>query len=214
MKATRLFIVRHGQTAWNTEKVFRGTIDVPLNDQGFAEAAAVAKALAAEPVTFIYSSPLSRAVQTAKPLADIKGIKINEHAGLTDLNFGVWQGHKLDEVKAEYAELFQTWVERPHDCKIPGAETLAQAQIRALDACREIASVHPGQTVMAVSHRVVCKLLVLGLLGLGPDKFWNVQQDTAAINLFVMTSDTAIAFRINDTCHLAELANGRVTADF
>jgi hypothetical protein len=55
---------------------------------------------------------------------------------------------------------------------------------------------------------------VLGLLGLGPEKFWNVQQDTAAINLFVMASDRAVAFRINDTCHLAELSAGRVTADF
>jgi len=187
---------------------------VPLNDQGFAEAEAVGKALEKEPVSFIYSSPLSRAVQTAKPLAEIKGIEIASHQGSNDMNYGGWQGRKLADIQKEEADLYRAWVERPAECKIPGGETLGDVQRRAVDAWWEITRKHPDTTGMVVSHRVICKLLILGLMGLGPEKFWDLQQDTATINLFVMDSDRAIAYRINDTCHLDTLAQGRVTADF
>ncbi len=209
-----MFLVRHGQTTWNKEQVFRGTIDVPLNEQGFAEAEAVRKALDKEPISFIYSSSLSRAVQTARPLAEAKGIEVAMHSGFNDMDFGQWQGRKLEQVQAEEPELFRVWVEQPHECEIPGGETLVQVQRRAIDAWWEVARKHPDRTGLVASHRVVCKLLVLGLMGLGPEKFWDIYQGTAAINLFIMDDNHAVTYLVNDTCHLADLAEGRVTADF
>jgi len=194
--------------------VFRGTIDVPLNDQGFAEARRVGESLESEPVSFIYTSPLARAVQTAQPLADSTKTEIRNCDGFTDMNFGDWQGRKLEEIQAEEPETFGAWMESPQDCIIPNGETLAQVQRRALDSWWEITGKHPGETGMVVTHRVVCKLLILGLMGLGPEKFWNLRQDTANINLFAMESGTTVLHRINDTCHLATLSEGRVTADF
>jgi len=211
---TNIFLARHGQTAWNKEKVFRGSVDVPLNEQGMAEAEAVGKALQGEPVSFVYASPLSRAVQTAQPLAEKKGLRVVVHPGIKDMNFGAWERRKLADIEREQPRLFREWMERPHKCRIPGAETLGQVQKRALDAWREIAEKHPGETGLLVSHRVVCKLLVLGLMGLGPEKFWDIQQDTAAISLFAVEDGRAVVCRINDTCHLAGLGEGRVTADF
>ncbi len=209
-----MYLARHGQTAWNKEKVFRGSVDVPLNEQGLAEAGAVGKALEGEPVTFIYSSPLSRAAQTAQPLADAKKLEVVHHPGIKDMNFGSWEKRKLEDIEKEQPRLFREWVEKPHNCKIPGGEMLGEVQKRALDGWREIAEKHPGETGLLVSHRVVCKLLILGLMGLGPEKFWDIRQDTAAINLFEMENGRAVMCRINDTSHLAGLAEERVTADF
>lgn len=211
---TRLFIVRHGQTAWNKEKVFRGRVDVPLNEQGIKEAEAVAEALKNEDISVIYSSPLSRAVQTAEPTAKLKGLEIIKLDGITDMNFGVWEGRRLEDVEKEDMDKYRMWVERPAELLIPNGETLKEVQNRALNAVKEIIDKHPSQTVMLVSHRVVCKLLVLGLMGLGPDKFWNIQQDTACINLFAVKDGRTIMFKTNDTCHLIPLKSGMVTADF
>lgn len=211
---TRLFIVRHGQTAWNKEKVFRGRVDIPLNEQGFKEAEAVAEAIKHEKIAFIYSSPLSRAVQTAEPTAKMNGIETVKLEGITDMNFGVWEGRRLEDVEKEDSERYRLWVEKPHELEIPNGETLFQVQTRALKTIKEITKEHPNDSVMLVSHRVVCKLLVLGLMGLGPDKFWNVQQDTACINLFTIKEGRTIMFKTNDTCHLASLKSRMVTADF
>lgn len=211
---TKLYIVRHGQTAWNKEKVFRGRVDVPLNEHGFKEADAVGEALKDENISFVYASPLSRAVKTAEPTAKSRGIDVVNMDGIIDMNFGKWEGRPLEDVEKEDAGLFRVWVERPHELAVPGGETLSEVQDRAMKAVREIAERHPGETGMLVSHRVVCKLLVLGLMGLGPDKFWNVQQDTTCINLFLVENDRAVMLRVNDTCHLAGLKKGMVTADF
>lgn len=211
---TGIFLVRHGQTAWNKEEVFRGSIDVPLNQHGLSEALAVGTALKSQNISFIYSSPLSRAVATATPLAEIKNLKVIAHNGFVDMNFGKWEGRKLEDIEKEEPELFSTWKEKPENCKIPGGETLGEVQRRALDAFWEIARNHAGQTGMIVSHRVICKLIILGLLNLGPEMFWNLHQDTAAINYFIMDGNRSIVYRINDTCHLAALKEGAVTADF
>lgn len=213
-KMTRLFIVRHGQTAWNKEKVFRGRVDIPLNEQGVKEAEAVGKALKNENITLVYSSPLSRAVQTAEPTAKMRGLAIIRLEGITDMNFGVWEGRRLEDVEKEDSERYRMWVEQPHELAIPKGETLAEVQNRALNTVKEIVNKHPSESIMLVSHRVVCKLLVLGLMELGPDKFWNIQQDTACINLFAVKDGRTIMFKTNDTCHLASLKSGMVTADF
>lgn len=210
----KIYIVRHGQTAWNKEKVFRGRVDVPLNEQGLREAEAVGEALKNAGIGFVYASPLSRAVQTATPVAKRASLEVIRSDGIIDMNFGPWEGKRLAEVEKEDPERFRAWVERPEKLVIPGGETLDDVKDRAIKAIHEIAERHPDDTGMVVSHRVVCKLLVLGLMGLGPDKFWNIQQDTACMNLFLIRDGRATMFLVNDTCHLAGLKSGTVTADF
>lgn len=214
LNMAKIYIVRHGQTAWNKEKVFRGRVDVPLNDHGFKEADAVGEALKNANIMFVYSSPLSRAVQTATPTAKQAGLSVVNSEGIIDMNFGQWEGKRLDAVEKEDPERFRVWVERPDKLAIPGGETLRDVQNRAMAAIRDIVERHPDDTGMIVSHRVICKLLVLGLMGLGPDKFWNLHQDTACINLFLIKDGRTVAFLVNDTCHLAGLSAGMVTADF
>ena len=210
---TRIFLVRHGQTDWNQDKVFRGLADRPLSDAGRAEALAVGEALKDEPVDAIYASPLSRARQTVEPLARWKHKKIRPLPGVIDIDYGDWSGQADAAVAKAYPKLYKAWNRRPESVRFPHGESLALVAVRAMRALKAVAQAHPGRTVVVASHRVPCKVLALKLLGLPLSRFWDLRQDVAGINLFEYQPPRVIVHRLNDVCHLRELPQ-RITADF
>jgi broad specificity phosphatase PhoE len=210
---TRFFLLRHGQTVWNKETRFRGRKDVPLSDQGRLEAEALAEALAAEKIDACYASPLSRSMETLRPLAARLGREVVPLPEVVDLDFGEWEGWSLAEAEERRPELFAFWKQSPHLVTFPGGENLAQAQARSMRAISRLARAHPDQTVAVCSHRVICKLIVLGLLGLTPERFWAIRQDTACVNRFEYDPPTAILITLNETHHLNRLG-GTLRQDF
>jgi len=210
---TRIYLVRHGQTDWNKEKVFRGLADRPLSDAGRAEALAVSEALKDEPIDLIYASPLRRARQTVEPLARWKRKRIQTLPGVIDIDYGDWSGMADAAVEKAYPELYKAWKQRPAAVAFPRGESLAGVARRALAALKAVAQAHPGKTILVASHRVPCKVMALKLMGLPLSRFWDLRQDVACINLFEYQPPRAIVHLINDTCHLRTLP-GRITADF
>jgi broad specificity phosphatase PhoE len=210
---TRILLVRHGRTEWNKGEIFRGTVDIPLDDQGRREAACAREWLRSEKLDAAYASPLSRAMETARIILEPHGLSVTPHPGLTDLNYGDWQGVSLGEVRQKYPELYRMWKQTPHTVVFPNGEGLASVRDRALGAVQEIVTRHLGKTVLLAAHRVVNKVLVMALLGLDNSHFWRIGQDTAAVNEFALEDGVWICRKVNDTCHLREL-EGRVTHDF
>lgn len=96
---TRIILVRHGQTPWNKDKIFRGSVDIPLNDQGREEARLAGEWLKGETIHAAYTSPLSRSRDTAEAIARHHGLEVADLPGLSDLCYGDWQGVPLTEVK-------------------------------------------------------------------------------------------------------------------
>lgn len=210
---TRIVLVRHGRTEWNKDQIFRGTADIPLDDQGRKEAACARDWLADETFHAAYSSPLGRAVETARIILEPHGLAVRKHEGLTDLNYGAWQGKTKEEVKRVYPELYRQWREAPHTVLFPEGEGLDAVRTRSLAMVQEVVAEHPAATVLLAAHRVVNKVLIAALLGLDDSHFWEIGQDTAALNEFVYENGRWICRLVNDTCHLRGLT-GRVTADF
>jgi phosphoserine phosphatase len=210
---TRIVLVRHGRTEWNRGQIFRGTVDIPLDEQGRKEAACARDWLKEETFHVAYSSPLSRAVETAEIILEPHGLTVRRHEGLTDLNYGDWQGKSNEEVKRIYPELCHQWKEAPHTVVFPNGEGLDAVRDRALAAVEEVVTEHPDRTVLLAAHRVVNKVLIASLLGLDNSHFWEIGQDTAALNEFVHQGGKWICRLLNDTCHL-RLLTDRVTADF
>ncbi len=210
---TRLLLVRHGRTEWNKGEIFRGTADIPLDDQGRREAACARDWLQGESFGAAYSSPLCRAMETARIILEPHGLEVRPHPGLTDLDYGDWQGKSLSEVKRLYPELYRQWETAPHTVVFPNGEGLGAVRDRALAVASEVVSRHPGETVLLAAHRVVNKVLIAALLGLDNSHFWEIGQDTAALNEFVYRDGRWICRLVNDTCHLRDLGD-RVTADF
>jgi phosphoserine phosphatase len=201
---TNFLLIRHGETQWNRELIFRGRADIPLSDKGRAQAEQLAVALAAEKIDAVYASSLSRAQQTAAPLAAPRSLEAQVSDNLLDMNFGEWEGLSVKEVEARYPKIFQLWQNHPERCVPPGGEGLAEIRARIKSGLSQWIDRHPAQTVALVSHRVVCKVMLCEVLGLDNSAFWRIQQDVCALNRFRTENDNYVLLKINDTCHLRQ----------
>ncbi len=211
---TRVYLVRHGQTEWNRSLVFRGRVDIPLNERGHKEAKAIAEALKDKKVDAIYASPLRRSIETAQPIAEFFNLEIVPVQGLIDISYGEWEGLTFDEVKKRYKDQYVKWEKRPDLVRFPKGETLDEVMERSFRAFKGIVKENPGKSILVIPHRVVNKALLCAILGLSNSHFWEIKQDTGCINLIEYSSDGLILCMMNDTCHLKGIADETAQPDF
>jgi broad specificity phosphatase PhoE len=201
---TRIILVRHGQTEWNREERFRGRIDVDLNETGRAQAEACARHIAARwTPSAVYSSPLSRAVHTAEPIAHRCGLHVQRLEGLTDIDYGEWHGLTPEDARMRWPDLTEAWLRTPGRVGPPGGESLGALQKRVLAAVQFLTRTHVDGTIVAVAHKVVNRVLLLTAVDADLDAFFRVGQATGAINVIEATEQVLRAVVMNDTCHLA-----------
>lgn len=200
---TRIILIRHGQTAWNAEERIRGQVDVPLDPLGVRQARATAARVAREwlPVA-VYCSPLERAVQTARYIADELGLNVQTVPQLNDMNFGSWQGLSYHEVRASWPEMARQWMEEPDRVSFPGGESLAMVQERGMAALHRIIANHPDEQVVVVGHTVLNRVLLCATLGLTNAAHWRIGQDTCAVNVIDWQKGSFYLQSLNDVCHL------------
>ena len=204
-----ILLIRHGETKWNREEIFRGQTDIPLNDQGREQAKALGKSLLKWNLTDprFLASPLARAYETAQLAASFisPGSEIVKAEAFKDICFGDWEGKTLPEVERKYPELYRQWKKEPGSVNFPGGESLDQVAHRTESALYRIARSHRRKTVVIVSHRAVNKTLLCRLLGLSSNAFWKLQQHSTCVNELQFTGSDFILIRLNDTCHLETL---------
>ena len=210
---TAIILIRHGETDWNREQVFRGRIDVALNEVGLTQARAVQESLKDTEIDGIYSSPLSRAFETATIVGDNRNVEVRGEEGLIDIDFGAWQGLSHQKVKEEYKDLYETWLAQPDLVTFPDGESLKEVRIRSMESLEEVIKNNPGKTLALVSHRVVLKVLLCTILGLELSRFWYLRQDTCAINRVEYKDGNYLLTLLNDTGHLREV-QGASVVDF
>ena len=205
-KTTRIVLVRHGETEWNRVERFRGRVDVPLNETGHLQARAVARRLASWPLDAVYSSPLSRALDTAQPVAAARGLDLSVLDAVIDVDYGDWAGLSREEAQARFPDLFATWRDDPLLARFPHGESLEQVRQRSWGAISALCATHPGKTLALVSHVVVNRVIICAALGLGGDGFWRIGQDNAAISVLEALPGRYRLLLLNDTCHLENIA--------
>jgi len=211
---TMILLIRHGETAFNREKTFRGMCDVPLNDNGRAQARLLGNALRDRSIDAAYSSPLSRVRQTAEIALEGRGIEITIDKGLLDFSYGEWNGLKEDVVAKRWPGEYERWLAQPHTIRVPGGDTLQEVFDRTSAAMETICSRHEGQTVILFSHRVVTKLLLLYVLGLPLERFGLIRQDNCCINEFERTLAGYVIHTLNDASHIRCGQADLLKADF
>ena len=211
-KMIKIILVRHGETEWNVAEIFRGRIDIELNETGIRQAELLAEYLNKIKIEAIYSSPLKRALKTAEIIARNHKLDVAIAAGLIDFNFGKWQGLSHQEVKDKYEELYTVWTNHPDRVKMVDGESLDDVRKRAIGVVTDVIAKYEG-TVVLVSHRVVNKVLICALLGLDNSHFWNIKQDTCGISTFTYENEQFILTKHNDTSYLEPI--GKATpSDF
>lgn len=149
---TRICLVRHGETAWNAEHRVQGQLDVPLNATGLAQARAVAQALAREKFAAIYSSDLSRALQTAEHASAGLGVKVRIEKELRERHYGIFERLTYAEVKARYPEDYARFEAHDPEFRFRTGESLRDFSARSIAIVSRIASQHPGQDVLVFTH--------------------------------------------------------------
>ena len=204
-RLTRFILVRHGETEWNLFERFRGRADLSLNETGFKQAEAAGLSLKGRRVSAIYFSPLKRTAQTAGVISRHLGVPAEPLEGLIDMDFGEFQGLSAEEAAKRDAKLLTSWIEAPHEARFPGGESLADGRERVTSAVGELAAKHDGETLVLVSHKVVCQVTLCAMLGMDNSHFWQVGQDVCAINRFEIRDGMPAVSLINDTCHLRDL---------
>jgi broad specificity phosphatase PhoE len=196
-----IILARHGETQWNVEEVFRGRLDVELNENGTKQAELLAEYLSNLKIEGIYSSPLKRALKTAEVISSHHGLEVKIAPGLIDFDYGKWQGLPHQEVKDRYKELYAEWISHPDRVRIPDGESLNDVRERAMYVVNDAVARYGG-TVVLLSHRVVNKVLICALLGLDNSHFWNIRQDTGGITTFTYENERFILTKHNDTSFL------------
>lgn len=199
----RIYLVRHGQTIRGREETFRGRMDVPLDDTGRSQAASTAKALREANLAAVYTSPLSRATDTARAIAVPHNLNVAVLEALTDIDVGEWEGLSTDQIRSEYGKLYLDWQTGPDSFTFPGGESLSDVSARAISALGSILSSHsPDDEVVVVSHRVLTKLILLDILHAPVSSFWKLSQGPCCINVVNHTEAGYIVEAVNCVSHL------------
>jgi len=198
--------VRHGETASNQQGLALGRADVPLNETGRAQAERLAVALRAEPLVAVYTSPLSRAVDTARPIAAAHRLTVQTEPQLSEMDIGELDGLTFAEVRERYAGLLEAWVAAEGPAHpMPGGERLVDVQERTLVVVDSLAERHAGQAVCVVTHNFVILSLIADTLGVDLSGFRRLRHAVAAITTLEVNPDRRRLVRFSDTCHLASV---------
>ncbi len=209
MSVTRLYLVRHGQSAGNAEGRFGGHSPTPLSELGCEQAEITAQTLVKERITAIYSSDLLRAVQTAKPLAEILDLPTITTSAFRERKVGVLEGLTFDESKAQFPKDYYALINRNIYHIITEGESYRQLLNRATKALHEVLRTHQGENVVIFSHTGAICFLTLYLIGAISRKTrttpWLVTSN-CGINRFEIRSRRNIrVLALNDTRHLQNI---------
>jgi len=181
-----ILLIRHGENDYVKTNRLAGRLPgVHLNEKGQKQAQALAEHLKEAPIKAVYSSPLERALETAAPLAEARGLAIEVRPDLGDLHPGDWTGRTVKELENE--ELWPIIQAYPSGARLPGGESFQQCQARFVAELDAIRSAHPGQTIAVVSHADPIKMAVAYYLGLPLDLFQRLSVSPASL--------TALAFQ-------------------
>ncbi|MFO1273000.1 MAG: histidine phosphatase family protein [Rubrivivax sp.] len=202
--ATRVVVVRHGETDWNVEQRVQGQLDVPLNANGRRQAERLAAALADEGLAALYSSDLSRAADTAAAVARRAGLPVQHAPGLRERGFGHLEGMTWREIEQRHPEAALRWRRRDPAFGPGGGEVLADFYARCVAAAAALAARHAGQTIALVAHGGVLDCLYRAATRIALDAPRTWQLGNASINRLLATGEGFTLVGWNDTAHLEE----------
>jgi probable phosphoglycerate mutase len=199
---TRIFALRHGQTAWNAEMRLQGHTDVPLDATGHWQAAQLARALADEPLAAVYSSDLLRALATAQAVAVAAGAPLITDLRLRERGFGVFEGHTYADIERLWPQESARWRRRESGAGPQGGEPLETFHARCIEAVSALAAAHAGQCIAIVSHGGVLDSLYRAAVGVDLVAPRSWQLGNATINRLLFNGERFSLVGWSDAQHL------------
>ncbi len=183
----RIIMVRHGETEWNRQmRVQGGRSDIPLNDAGRSQAENARNALKNKELSAVYSSPMLRALETARIISTPHKLEIATLPELSELDAGDYEGIPIAQLGRRFSQIITEMGKGDELPRTPGGESLTEVQARAWQAINTIATRHSGETVLVVTHyfiilAVICKVLELPLVNIS--RFYMSNGSISSINM-------------------------------
>lgn len=207
---TRLLLVRHGVTEMNAVGRLQGHMHTPLSAEGRRQAAQVARRLADDPISAVWTSDLPRALETAEAIARIHEVAPISTPLLRECACGEWEGLTREEIIARGdGELLEARRRDPAGVPAPGGETLAQMWQRVVQCREQILQQHAGQSVVVVGHMGSLRVLFCDALGLGIECWRSVWLENCSLTILEHGPRATPIRLVNDTCHLRDAASAR-----
>ena len=201
----KILLVRHGQSESNNVKRLTGQIDSPLSELGVRQAQKVCDFVYKNyQVEAIYSSDLSRAVQTVEPLSKLTGLQVNKTDTLREINAGKWQGQKICELETQ--PLYKKWREQDLAMKTPGGESFLEVKERAKNKIEEIVKKHTDNTVVVCLHGGTIKMLASWILDIPPSR-WKEIKYVSNASLTVIEYDGSYKLTTTFDDYLGDLSS-------
>ena len=201
----RIVLIRHGETEWNRIRRFQGRSDIPLNEGGKEQVRALAEVLKNEHVAALYTSPLTRAVETALIIGTYHpAAPLLLEEGFVEMDLGEFDGMDAAHWAEHHAEFMKQWIKSPGVLQMPGGESLAQVQARAVASLERIMQAHgAGESLLVCSHNFVILTLLCHAFHRPLDEFRTLKQDTAAFSTLTVSADGTLAVEtLNERSHL------------
>lgn len=207
----RILVARHGETLFNVQGRWQGRSDSPLTDRGLAQARELGRALSTEPIAAVYSSDLGRAMQTALEVATIHGLTVRPDVRLREIETGGFTHKNWAEIDAEYPGQREAWRTAPGKMRLPGGETLLEAQGRALAFFAEVMPSHADQTIVVISHGGIGAAILVNAMGATVDDLWLKERvDNCQISRLEWTQENGLKLiELSDVRHLEEVGSLR-----
>ncbi len=195
---TRLILIRHGVTRWNKERRYCGHKDIGLSNEGKSQIKLLSNRLNAVRFDKVYCSNRKRAMQTARML--FKQTKIIPDRGLREINFGVLEGLKHEEIMQKYAGTYKKWLKDSFKNNVPKAEPMKAFKKRVENVIWNIIRCNSGKTIAVVCHGGVIGIFVNGILK--NRNFWRCVPSPASITMVEYEKENPRLKKFNDTTHL------------
>ena len=196
-KKTMIYIVRHGETDWNIEQKMQGHTDIPLNTNGEKQAQAIAKDLKNIQLDIIYSSPLSRALDTATIINNHHKTKLITDNALRERQFGELEGKTYEEINAYHPSLLFNASWNFPNYRPPGGESVNDIKTRVSAFAQNILKKNQGKSILIVSHGVTLRILIGTFIGVPPEQLTQLRIKNAALTVIEISNGIPTLHVIN-----------------
>ena len=199
---SRLLLVRHGITEFNSTRRFAGYSDIELSTDGYRQVEKLRDRLAGEKIEVVYTSDLKRALVTAEVITDGRELEVTTCPELREMNYGDAEGLTFAEISQHYPEVAERCVNFSLELEFPGGESFTGFMNRTIKFLDRLNDHTPSQTMLIVSHSGPLRVLVCHLLGIDPGRWWQLRFDNASLSIVETYPRGAIINLLNDTSHL------------
>ena len=201
-----IYFMRHGETTASRTGGYCGTLDPDLTPVGYQMAEDFADAYRSLPWVAVFSSPLRRAVATAKPLCEAAGIPMQLKEGLKEIAYGQWEGKTPEAVNREFHDDYVRWLADPGWNAPPGGERGIDIARRSSLVIEEIEQTCGTGNVLVVSHKATIRIMLCSLLGIDVGRFRDrISMPVASISIVEMALQGPLLHILGDRSHLRGL---------